>query len=79
VKNDILMFHRLMRAMPLNRTMSVDEICDAVQNDGGGAVLQCNSLVSRVLLIDENIYFEHPENDRWRRVRDYKPMSVNRP
>ena len=79
MKNDILMFHRLMRAMPLNRIMSVDEICHAVQNDGGGAVLQCDSLVSRVLLIDENIYFEHRDDERWLRVRDYKPMSVNRP
>lgn len=67
MKNDILMFHRLMRAMPLNREMSVGEICRAVQGE--------ESSVRRALQIDEDVYFAHPAGDRWRRVRDYKPIS----
>ncbi len=75
MKNDILMFHRLMRAMPLNREMSVGEICRAVQDDGGPVVSEWDISVRRALQMDENVYFEQPGGDRWRRVRDYKPMS----
>jgi hypothetical protein len=75
VKNDILMFHRLMRAMPLNHEMAVSDICHAVQNDGGPVVEEWDVSVRRALLIDENVFFEHPAGDQWRRVRDYKPIS----
>lgn len=76
VKNDILMFHRLMRAMPLNREMSFSDIRRAVQEDGGPVVEQWDSSIRRVLQIDENVYFEHGQDDRWRRVQDYTPMRV---
>ena len=75
VKNDILMFHRLMRAMPLHQEMSVSEICHAVQNDGGPLVEEWDLSVRRALLNDENVYFERPVGDQWQRVRDYKPIS----
>jgi hypothetical protein len=78
VKNDILMFHRLMRAMPLNHEMSVSDICHAVQNDGGPVVEECDLSVRRALLNDENVFFERPAGDQWQRVRDYKPMIVER-
>jgi hypothetical protein len=74
VKNDILMFHRLMRAMPLNRKMSFHDISRAIQQDGGPFVEQWDSSILRALLIDENVYFEHSHDDQWRRVQDYKPM-----
>jgi hypothetical protein len=75
MKNDILMFHRLMRAMPLNREMSLGDICRAVQEDGGPAVEQWDSSIRRALLIDENDYFASRDGDRWRRVQDYKPIG----
>jgi hypothetical protein len=74
VKNDILMFHRLMKAMPLNREMSFSDICRAVQEDGGPVLDQWDASIRRALLIDENVYFEHPAGDRWRRMRDYESM-----
>ena len=75
MKNDILMFHRLMRAMPLDHEMSVGDICRAVQNDGGPAVEEWDLAIRRALLRDENAYFEHPAGDQWRRIREYKPIS----
>jgi hypothetical protein len=75
VKNDILMFHRLMRVMPLNHQMSVSDIRHAVQNDGGPAVEEWDLSVRRALLIDENVYFERPSGDLWQRVKDYAPIS----
>ena len=76
MKNDILMFHRLMRAMPLNREMSLSDICRVVQEDGGPVVEQWDSSIRRALLIDENVYFKRPDGDRWQRVRDYKPIRL---
>lgn len=76
MKNDILMFHRLMRAMPLNREMSVGDICLAIQQDGGPVVEQWDSSIRRALTIDENVYFEHAQDGRWRRVQDYKQMRL---
>jgi hypothetical protein len=75
VKNDILMFHRLMRAMPLNREMSVGEICHAVQDDGGPVVEDWDLSIRRALLIDENVFFTHPAGDQWIRTQDYRPIS----
>ena len=74
MKNDILMFHRLMRAMPLNRELSVSDICCAIQEDGGPVVEQWDSAIRRALIIDENVYFERAEDGRWRRMQDYKQM-----
>lgn len=74
MKNDILMFHRLMKAMPLNLEMSISDICRAIQEDGGPEIEQWDSSIRRALQIDENIYFEHSRDDQWRRVQDYKPM-----
>jgi hypothetical protein len=74
VKNAILMFHCLMRAMPLNHEMSVSNICYAAQNDGGPVIEEWDLSVRRALLNDENVYFEHPVGDQWQRVRVYKPI-----
>lgn len=78
MKNDILMFHCLMRAMPLNRDMSVGEICRAVEQSGGTFAGEREPSVRRALQIDENVYFEHHAGDRWARVRDYKPIRLGR-
>jgi hypothetical protein len=74
VKNDILMFHRLMRAMPLNYEMSVSDIFRAIQGDGGPVVEEWDSSIRRALTIDENVYFKLADNGRWQRVQDYKQM-----
>lgn len=71
MKNDILMFHRLMRAMPLHREMSVDEICRAVQGE--------EVSVLRALQIDKDAFFEQFSADWWKRVRDYKPIGHGTP
>ena len=78
MKNDILMFHCLMRAMPLDADMSVSEICHAVEQTGGSFPGEREPSVRRALQIDENIYFEQHANDRWMRVRDYKPTCFGR-
>lgn len=78
MKNDILMFHSLMRSMPLNREMSIDEICRAVEQDGGPLISEKEPSVRRALQIDEGIYFEHYASDRWKRVMDYRPMNFSR-
>jgi hypothetical protein len=78
MKNDILMFHNLMRAMPLNREMSVDEICRAVEQSGGTFAGEQEPSIRRALQIDENVYFEHHAGDLWMRVRDYRPISLGR-
>jgi hypothetical protein len=72
------MFHRLMRAMPLNREMSVSDICRAIQEDGGPVVEEWDSSIRRALTIDENVYFELADDGRWRRVQDYKQMRLGR-
>ena len=77
MKNDILMFHRLMRVMPLNSDMSFSDIRRAIQEDGGPAIEEWDLSIRRALAIDENVYFEHPEYDLWRRVQDYKPMRFD--
>jgi hypothetical protein len=76
MKNDILMFHCLMRAMPLNAEMSIGEICQAVEQSGGTFSGEQESSVRRALQIDKNLYFAHHANDRWMRVRDYKPIRL---
>ena len=75
MKNDILMFHSLMRSMPLNCEMSISEICCAVEQGGGPFVGEWEPSVRRALQIDEDVYFEHYASDRWKRVRDYKPIN----
>jgi len=60
VKNNILMFHRLMRAVPLNHEMSVGDICRAVQNDAGPVVDEWDLAIRRALVRDENAFFEPP-------------------
>ena len=77
MKNDILMFHNLMRAMPLNADMSISEICQAVERSGGTFASEREPSVRRALQLDENVYFEHHASDRWARVRDYKPMRLS--
>jgi len=77
MKNDILMFHSLMRAMPLNREMSVGDICQAVQRDSGSAG-ESEPTVRRALQNDEDVFFQHHAGDLWKRVKDYKPMRLSR-
>ena len=77
MKNDILMFHCLMRSMPLHREMSIDEICRAVERGSGPIIGECEPAVRRALQIDEDVYFERYASDRWKRVKDYKPISFS--
>ena len=60
VKNDILMFHRPMQAMPLDHEMSVGDICRAIQNAGGPVVDEWDLAIRRALVRDENAFFKHP-------------------
>jgi hypothetical protein len=76
MRNDILMFHSLMRAMPLNHEMSIGEICQAVKRDRGSIVGECEPTVRRALQIDQDVYFEQYAGDLWKRVKDYKPIRL---
>lgn len=75
MKNDILMFHNLMKVMPLHREMSVAEICHAVEGDGSPFVETSKLSVCRALQNDEDVYFEHSVGDRWKRVKEYKQIT----
>lgn len=77
MKNDILMFHSLMRAMPLNREMSIGEICQAVGRDSGSGGSEWEPPVRRALQNDKDVFFEHYAHDLWKRVKDYKPMRLS--
>ena len=52
MKNDILMFHCMMRAMPLDADMSVNEICHAVEQTGGSFPGEAGTVRSPRLQID---------------------------
>ena len=78
MKNDILMFHCLMRAMPLNREMLVEEICRAMERDNGSSANKWEPSVRRALQVDKDVYFEHYADDCWKRVKDYEPIRISR-
>lgn len=78
MKNDILMFHNLMRAMPLNCDMSFGDICRAVEQSGVTFPGEQEPSVRRGLQMDKNVYFENRDGDQWVRVRDYIPMSLSK-
>jgi hypothetical protein len=62
--------------MPLNREMSLDENCQAVERDRGSIAGEWKPTVRRALHIDQDVYFEHYAGGLWKRVKDYRPIRL---